>query len=841
MRENQLLQNRDDAPDKSVSSSKTHRHTPGRHRPRAHHDRSLKTDVGHHIESASAGQDLGSGEKIPAAFVVDRVGDPNNLIFGALPGYATASYFRFGSGKVVGSSVSQRIDRALSTDKRLVLSDGTDGLQKKRDKYAHWMLDADLAGEIMLKVRDGHGPAIDPAADYVSLEAARRAKRRRGDDGLPMDFALFSAEDDTHYKSVESMAKSKEEPPDQDLKYSSDTPSSQDIGASRLLILETSAQQTQAQLSRRLDAEPSNFEAWIDLIHHQDNMLWLGQNHYRTTLTNAERCSNATRKYSMFVKALEQVKDLEGREALSLGMVQEASRIWGIDRTTTCWKSVLQQHPQSMQLWTKYLDFMQTSFISFTFEEVKGVYLDCLNLTNEARTGAVTSRDEPNKLFDIQIFVVLRMTLFMRESGFAEHATAAWQALIEFVFFKPIVLQASDCDKDGPSHEAAASMFEVFWDSEVPRIGEEGAEGWASFYEKRGKPPQPRTEAADHLHDSKDHWKSWLASERRHILLSRNPARTVDDIKENDPYRVVLFSDIRPFLIDPPSNAGQRLVLDAFIAFCYLPSFVAEGSDSRSRVWRRDCFLHNDALRLNGKLQELWKLHSPLPRQHGSSEKQRSIGRDDVQLRSASPNPFQFPVVDYQVSSDSLFAGKWWFSAFDTWQEQCSGGCGPVEVAWVLRSLKALISVGAGDEDVALYVLGLELRNSPETVRKTAKNLLRKRPSSIPLYNAYALIEYRLADSKKGEGVITMAIGMGKNLDEVSRRDSMLLWRTWIWETLTTGSAQEALVRLLTIGKEEISMPFPEYYLPDNLGPSKPALLLQTEGVRLLSSSIGPC
>lgn len=826
---NGLPKNHDDAPDGSVSRSKPHRQTRGRHHPRGHHERSMKKEVNRHIGSESAGQDTGSGESISQSFVIDRVGDPNNLNFGALHRYATASYFRFGAGNVVGSPMNQRIDRAVSTDRGLVLSNDTHGLLKKRNKNARWRLDQERGRELKIKPREEYDPAIDSAADYVFIEAAQRAKRRRGNNGLPVS---SSEEDGAQYRSVEGKARSKKEPADQDLKYNSDKSCSKDIAGSRLLSLDESARKKQVQLSKRTDAEPTNFEAWVDLISHQDSVLELGHNTKRTSLTNAERRSNAEIKVSMYEKALEKVKHSEGREVLLLGMMQEATRIWGIDKISSCWRSILQKNPQSLRLWIKYLDFMQTSFTYFRFEEVQSVYLDCLNLTHGARTSGEISLDEQNKAFDIQIYVVLRMTLFMREGGFAEYATAAWQALLEFVFFKPFTVQSSDHNKEGFSHEATVSMFEKFWDSEVPRIGEEGAEGWASFSQKQRETPQSRKETANDLEDSKDRWGSWLASERWHSLLSRDPARTIDNIEENDPYRIILFSDIRPFLIDPPSLTGQQLLLDAFVAFCCLPSFGAEGPDSRSRIWGRDCFLRNDVSRLDGNLQDSWKLR--LLKQRASPKEQLSIEDEDVRLNSGTPGPFQFPVRDYQVSPDSLFAEKQWFAAFDTWQEQCFGGGGPVEVAWVLRSLKTLISVGAGGEAVALYVLALELRTSPATVRKTAKNMIRKRPFSTRLYNAYALIEYRLAGAKNGEGFITTSINMGTKFDEVSQGDSMLLWRTWIWETLCANSAQEALVRLLTFGEEEIQMPFPKLHLPDDLGSTKPALLLRTERVGLL-------
>ena len=820
---NRLPENQDDAVGEFVSRSKAHKQTLGRRHPRSHHEPSTKCENNRHTELESARQDRWHGESKCLSFVTDRTGDSNNLNFGALDRYATASYVRFGAGCVIGSPTNQRIDRAVSTEKGIVLSDDTHGLPKKRRRNARWRFDHEGERELKIKPRDEEDLAIDSAVDYVSLDAARRAKARREFDRL---YVSSSDEDGAHYGSVKGRTKSQEEPTDQDLNYNSNESCSEDTEGSRPLLLDEMAKKG-VQLSRRTDAEPTNFEAWIDMINHQDSKIGLE----RASLTNAQRLSNAEIKVSIYEKALRKVTHPEGREVLLLGMMQEATRIWGSDKVLSCWRSILQQNPQNLRLWTKYLDFMQTSFSDFRFEQVQSVYLDCLNLTQQARASTEMILDEQHKVFDVEIYLVLRMTLFMREGGFAEHATAAWQALLEFVFFRPISFQARNYNKDGLSREVAVSMFEKFWDSEVPRVGEEGAKGWASFSQKQGEPPQSKGETANDLKDTDERWKLWLASEQWQTLLSRNPARTIDDVEENDPYRIVLFSDIRCYLIDPPSVASQQLLLDAFVAFCCLPPFAAEGHESRPRLWGRDCFLRKDALRWNSELQDSWNLGSL---EHlRSSGKQYSTDKEHSRLHLGTRASFQFPVHDYQICSDTLFAERQWFSAFDTWQEQGFGDGSPVEVAWVLRLLKSLVNQGAGGEGLALYVLALELRITPEEVRKTAKSVLRKLPFSIRLYNAYALIEYRLADAKQGEAIITTSITMAKKVDGVPQRDFMLLWRTLIWETLSAHSAQEALARLLAFGDEKIQTRVAEVHLPGDQGSAKPALLLRTERVRL--------
>lgn len=483
---------------------------------------------------------------------------------------------------------------------------------------------------------------------------------------------------------------------------------------------------------------------------------------------------------------------------------------------------MLQRNPSSLRLWTKYIDFKQTSIGSFKYEEVRSDYLDCLSLLQRARIDNRQSTFVQQNIFDSQIYVLLRMTRFMEEAGYLENAIAAWQALLEYQFFRPASVQAN---------ESAVSSFEAFWESEVPRIGEHSAEGWARFCEKQREPPQPRKQAPDAPIDESDIWTSWPDSEHRNSLRSRKPARTSDDVAEQDPYRVILFSDVRPFLVDSPSDSGKQAILDAYLAFYNLPSYQAESLDGHSRLWGRDGFVRKYGLESDGNVQDLGR--PPKFDRHATSSETVEVDDYDPSRSKPGRDPFEFPIPDYQVSSDSLFANSGsWFSVFDAWLAKYSRD--DVLVDWLLLSLQMLINIGAGADSLAVFVLALELRKSPGTVRKTAKNMLKKRPSSAPLYNAYAIIEYRLGNTSKGEDVLAASIKMGRQLDGVDQRGSPLLLRTWIWEILSTGQVQEAFQRLLAVGSEESQLSNSKLNLSESPGSVKPALLLRTERVRLI-------
>ena len=786
-------------------------------------DRRERKEKNQHATPHLLVEDPDDGKDKAKLFAVDRVGDPDNLTFGALHRYATPSYFRLGAGNVLGSSQEQRIDRSLSNEKGLILSYREHGLSVRGKRPSLWNPSGGSIRELKIRPQANPLPDVDATVDFVSLSAARRTKRRRGNDGSSLNSESSSLEDSDHYRSIEGKAKSHYKPTDHDLMFNDDA-SSADDQVERSVSIDESAQDRRVELSRRTEADPGNYRAWLDLINNQDDILKVSRTSKRRGLTNAERRANADIKLSMYQKALEKVTDLEGRENLVLGMIDQAAQVWTSEKLSSQSKSLLQDNPGFLRLWTKYLDFKQTNSTAFKYEEVQTVYFECLEFLSRVQQDDVKSIAEKEQIYEIQLYILLRMTLFLRESGFSELAVAAWQAVLEYVFFKPAHLYSKEHKRGGWLHQTTLSVFEEFWDSEVPRIGENNSEGWATYIHKQGDAPQPKTGESRPIGIVKNLWQSWLLAERRQGLLARKPARTIDDVEENDPYRVILFSDIQPFLIDCPSQISQKALLDAFLAFCYLPTLEIEGSAMKSRLWREDRFLRNESLYSPGSLLPIWRIQNPKPQLLTSDD----VDDQDPSLDTSSrTNALNFPASVYQLSSDSLFSLKGsWFSPFDAWETEYSEDQGPLEKSWVFQVVKTLVLAGVGGDNLAELLLALELRLSPDTVRKTSKTLLKRQPSNLRLYNAYALVEYRLGNPGKAETVIVSSINMGKISNELS--DTLLLWHTWIWELLSAGRPQDALKRLLQYGNDEVQLNPSEREDQS----AKPALILRAEKVR---------
>ncbi len=772
------------------------------------------------VEDPSAG---GGNAKL---FAVDRVGDPNNLTFGALHRYATPSYFRLGAGNVLGSSREQKIDRSLSNEKGLIISHREHGLSKNGERPSLWNASGRLTRELKVRPQANQLPDVDATLDFVSLSAARRNKRRRGNDGSSLDSESSSVENSTHYRSIEGKAKSNHKPADHDLIFNDNASSAGDQG-DRRVSTDESAQDRRVELSRQTAADPGKYSAWLNLISNQDDILKLSRTSRRRELTNAERRANADIKLSIYQQALEKVTDLEGRENLVLGMIDQAAQVWTSEKLSTQLKNLLQVNPGFLRLWTKYLDVEQTNFTAFKYEKVQTVYFECLNFLSRVLQDDMKTVADKEQIYEIQLYILLRMTLFLRESGFSELAVAAWQAMLEYVFFRPVHFHSKEHKGGGSLHHTTLSIFEEFWDSEVPRVGENDSEGWANYFCKQGEAPQPKIAKTQPTGIVKNLWQSWLLTEGRRGLLARKPARTIDDVEESDPYRVILFSDIQPFLIDCPSQISQKTLLDAFLAFCYLPTLETGRSAIKSRLWRENRFLRNESLYSPGSVLPIWRIQIPKPQLHTSDDVD---GQDNFLDSSSRTDALNFPASVYQLSSDSLFSLKGsWFSPIDAWETEYSEDQGPLEKSWVFQAVKTLVLAGVGGDNLAELLLALELRFSPDTVRKTSKTLLKRQPSNLRLYNAYALVEYRLGNPDKAETVVVTSINMGQKSNEFSRRqDTLLLWHTWIWELLSAGRPQDALRHLLEYGSDEVQS-VPSEIEDQN---AKPALLLRAEKVR---------
>ena len=540
-----------------------------------------------------------------------------------------------------------------------------------------------------------------------------------------------------HYRSIEGKAK----------------PSSLSTYDAVLEVEQAPTEQSETrrkgiELSRLVEKEPQNGRAWLDLIDHQD--VEQAERQIGTVPTLAERHSLAEIKMSIASKALRKVQTPHYRELLITRSMEEAART--TDDTAqlhTKWRETLEDNPRMVKLWFPYLNFLQRKFSAFHFEELREAFTQCLDALK--RTSAA---EQEGSL--IKIYLLLRMTTCIREAGFVEQAVAIWQVLLEFNFLRPA---------NAASAEAMKS-FEVFWESETPRIGEKDARGWAAYTTgNASKQPEADGEIAVVEQPTSVEARSWFTLESQMAAHARIPARSLDDSGE-DPYRVVLFSDIKDYLVDVlPRDRG--LLVYAFLAFCWLPSLQSAPSEVQS--WWHDPFIISS--------QQV-SSHSESPVSNGVQRSEDGLSGDFEE--PVEDRIFGFRCAKFAVSQDTLFADS---------QDVCG-----LSVNWIIQALRTLVDNHIEGDDLAETLLALELRYSPATVRKTAKTLLKRRPSSLRLYAAYALIEYRLGNVTAGDKVLATATEMSSGAPTC-----VLLWRTWILEAIFAGKPNEVLARVLAM------------------------------------------
>lgn len=139
-------------------------------------------------------------------------------------------------------------------------------------------------------------------------------------------------------------------------------------------------------------------------------------------------------------------------------------------------------------------------------------------------------------------------------------------------FFKPDHLRYTPpADQLTAWYQALIGEFETFWDTEAPRIGEPGSVGWRNT--PAGTPPPPSRPAPSFAHTSFDPFERWfeaeISAEKAYALPGR--VRDLDPAIEDDPFHVIVFSDISPFLFPIFTPEVRLQLIYAFLTFLGLP------------------------------------------------------------------------------------------------------------------------------------------------------------------------------------------------------------------------------------------------------------------------------
>jgi len=383
--------------------------------------------------------------------------------------------------------------------------------------------------------------------------------------------------------------------------------------------------------------------------------------------------------------------------------------------------------------------------------------------------------------------------------GFDELARAIWQALCELNttastnFPKP---------SNSEEHEEALGSFELFWDSEVLRIGEKGAQGFSSYSnEHLGDLPSPKdlpmADAIGELSiENPDFWGDW--TEWEVTLSSKSPARTTDEIEEDDPYRVILFRDMEKFLY----CFQIQEVCDCIPSV--LQSFLKV---SLRTPYSLDTFVHSN-LAFTSVEAQVWFW----PIQETSRTKLITWVHGEImepeRQNQAAETPFQFQAPNIPITLDTLFPPPTWFCCLADQDTNES------EKEFTSNTLMDLVQRSRSLE-LTLTVLALAFKNQQQKpiVKKMVKQFIKANPNYVIWYVVYAIIEWRIGNVESARTVFSTALSMGKSIPDIQPADILLLRRSWALEELYSQNEPQMLQILLAIPesceviKQEYSAP----------------------------------
>lgn len=678
----------------------------------------------------------------PDLFIIDRRGDQKNVEYGSLHRYSIPTYHRSGAGYVVGLNHEKRIDRHESTDKAMVIRDHHRDQVKRWSKRPLAQKPKQHASKIRTLKIQAYIPNQGSLKDVPGLDFVAFSSTNTAKRKCPLE-TPETTYSDPDYRSIEGKQKVDPRPDDEDLGFASDS----DVDTAEY-DAQREARLRSAELFHQAKNNPKNIDAWKDLIAYQ---CWAVQAESDVGLPRLTmRRTVSDLRISIYDRALKHVTPSQaGHDELMVGLLSEGAMVWDFTKLSTRWLDALADHPKSQLLWVKYLDFLQSQFHGFGFTKCKDAYIDALQALDCSSGNSVESTDTE------RLYVFLRVSCFLRDAGFDELAVSLWQALLESAFFCPSEL--------AHSRDQQLAALEEWWEADVPRIGEKDAIGWDAFYS--GKDSSGRVSNGKSLEVPSDEFKTQLRIEAQAAHKTNLPAKADSD-DEDDPFQYVMFSDMKPIVRPLLSDLPQRRILNACLRFFGLTSSPLAGSDE-CRAWAADPFL------------ACTRAHT----RRGSVSRATDTHIHWLQCQM--------------------------YNSFELFEAQNFDNLEHNTVSFIRRLLDSVIQRTDQSEDELLeYYLAFVQRTSSVSTeaRKIAKQMLRARPDSLRLYNAYALIEAHLDNFAKAANVWKTALTAGLEKNQRQGQCESVLWHSWFWTALYRRDEDEALGVLLSVGEGSLDV-----------------------------------
>lgn len=680
-------------------------------------------------------------------FVIDTKGDPLIRKYGTIDKAQVPSYRRYGRGKVLGTE--GRLFMYYEGSKELfglrMPGDGPprlrgrEGLRSKRS-LAH-------SHPVQLRPRRATSPG-DDSDGFISMESSKKFQKRLQSDAS-------SDEEQPSYRSIEGKAKANNDVDESEDDESDSSIELQDEELGNPLKWKS------IQLSRQVKEHPGDIDAWLELVDHQNDLM--RESHPDGSFSDNEAHSYAEIKVSMLESALGNATDTSDRERILVRLMREGPKIWTTKATAKRWAD-LESHSLSYELWKARLEFAMTSIATFQYNETKQMFTDRMKLILREATA-----EKMRSAFEEAIDIFLHASRFLQDCGYRELAVASWQALLELTFFRP--LPADDS-------QVIPESFNDFWECEVPRIGEVGAQGWKHFVQSSGSddPPEPVIQAPADVASSRDAYKAWGNIEQASAEAAKLAARSMDDGTEEDPYRIVTYADVEPLLFVIPSSLVKDispLLIDCFMLFCGLPPVFR--ADRQVEAAYVDQFISKETIAVP---------HSEV------------IYAKDGSEDSSKKKPWLYRDSVHGLASwDNMFLKDKWFESLAASKQQCF-----VDKSWTLHTVDQLVH-SAGISRLAETSLGLCFTQQPSSIKRHAKALLKRYANQPQLYSGYGLAEVANDNAKVGNNVLQSAMASVKVAAGIQ---GLSLFLSAAWIELELGNISLSAVRICSAENNDL-------------------------------------
>ncbi|KAI8812559.1 NRDE-2, necessary for RNA interference-domain-containing protein [Cladochytrium replicatum] len=469
-------------------------------------------------------------------FVVDRRGDLKNVVYDSLTS-ASVPMYRRGTNKILGME-------------GYILSNAAN------QKFA----------EGGLKMMELNGPYIadSPRSKYLEWKRTLRQK--------PTNIKDIAQRPERNKPNRSTLTGKKE---DQAEYIQLESESDSEIGEPGLYKIDDNAKNPAAtsvdeeyfkrtkEVNIKLDKDQNNVQLWMEYIAIQDLLLPKSKRLQKNRA--AQSIAVESKKLGIYEKALKQIPN---DETLLIGYIESYGVVHGSANILNKWAYVLRSKQKSISLWSRYLNFRQTEVGSFTVSGCVEAYSKCIT----ALAPWKESPDDTVQIFEEHMLHMFnRCCTLLEQTGYNERAVSLYQAMIELTCFCPAAYTHQ-------SFKQRVDMLESFWESEAPRIGEEGALGWSNSLLRENADVSDEQSETDDV-DFQDIFE-WAKAEINHEHVHWIPSKSVADT--SDPFRTVLFDDLRPLLFEIRTPSVKVSLIYHFISYLRIP--INEGVSTNS--WR---------------------------------------------------------------------------------------------------------------------------------------------------------------------------------------------------------------------------------------------------------------